>query len=252
MKDTQSVSIHLDPTQTKLLLVDANQAYHTKVEDLLLTALALTMKKWTQQPSFVIHMEGHGRETIKEGIDLSRTVGWFTTLFPVILSVPEQPLSYVVKSIKETLRAIPKKGIGYGILRYLTNPSLRRELEVKSDICFNYLGQFDQQTKLETIQFSPMPTGEQIGPNNSSNYLLNINSIVINGKFQMVFTYPKSVLTEETIKQIAKQYKENLLRLIDHCLEKEHEEWTPSDFAAKDLTFEELDAVLQALKENGD
>ena len=193
-----------------------------------------------------------GANHFEKDLDVTRTIGWFTTLFPVILSVPDKPLPFIVKSIKETLRAVPNKGIGYGILTYLGGQTENQKLRIKPDICFNYLGQFDQPHDADQIQYSPMPSGAQISPRNETPYLLNINSVIINGKFQMMFTYPEHVIDEETMNQVTTRYRENLKMLVDHCVGKDQQEWTPSDFAAKDLTFEELETVLEALKENDD
>ncbi len=138
--------MRLDAEQTRQLLQQAPKAYRTQVNDLLLTALARTICRWTGQGSTLIQLEGHGREDLFDGVDLTRTVGWFTSLFPVSLS-PAPALSASVKAIKEQLRAVPDKGLGYGVLRYLGEPEVRAELAAlpAPRITFNYLGQFDRQ-----------------------------------------------------------------------------------------------------------
>jgi non-ribosomal peptide synthetase component F len=99
-------------------------AYRTQVNDVLLAALGRVLARWTGRGRVLVDLEGHGREEILDGIDLSRTVGWFTTLFPVALDVPEDPdWGTTLKSVKEQLRAVPRRGIGYGALRHLTAAS---------------------------------------------------------------------------------------------------------------------------------
>ena len=110
--------IRLDAEHTRQLLQDAPAAYRTQVNDLLLTALARVISRWSGQAAALIQLEGHGREDLFDDVDLTRTVGWFTSLFPVRLQADGE-LSTAIKSVKEQLRAVPDKGLGYGLLRYL-------------------------------------------------------------------------------------------------------------------------------------
>ena len=120
------LELKLDTEQTRKLLQQAPAAYRTQVNDLLLTALARTVCRWSGQGSTLIQLEGHGREDLFDDVDLTRSVGWFTSLFPVNLT-PAADLGASIKSIKEQLRNVPDKGLGYGALRYLgTRASTRR------------------------------------------------------------------------------------------------------------------------------
>ena len=147
------VSLSLSGEETQALLRDVPQVYHTQINDVLLTALAQTLQQWTAAESWRIGLEGHGREPIHEELDLSRTVGWFTTLYPVVLNLPlgaQADPGQALKAIKEQLRAIPQQGLGYGLLRYLcTQPQVAQQRASwpqgpAAEISFNYLGQFDQ------------------------------------------------------------------------------------------------------------
>src|SRR6185295_15826710 len=112
--------------------------YHTRIDDVLLTALARAFQRWTGEDALLVELEKHGREDLFEDVDLSRTVGWFTNAFPVLLRV-EAP--------KEQLRRIPRGGIGYGLLRYLCrDEEVARQMRVLpgAAVSFNYLGQLDQ------------------------------------------------------------------------------------------------------------
>ena len=122
-----SVSTHLDATYTRRLLHDAPSAYRTQINDLLLTALARVITRWSGEASTLIRLEGHGREDLFDDIDLTRTVGWFTSLYPVQL-VPADSLAASLKRIKEQLRAVPDKGLGFGALRYLGNAATQQAL----------------------------------------------------------------------------------------------------------------------------
>ncbi|KAF6563602.1 MULTISPECIES: condensation domain-containing protein, partial [unclassified Paenibacillus] len=107
--------------ETEQLLKQAHRAYNTEMNDLLLTALGLTIHRWAGLERVLVSLEGHGRESILPELDITRTVGWFTTQFPVVLDMSVgQDLSQRIKQVKEGLRRIPQKGIGYGMLRYLS------------------------------------------------------------------------------------------------------------------------------------
>src|SRR5205807_10066427 len=117
----QSVTVQLDPARTRALLQDVPGVYRTQVNDVLLAALGRTLARWTGRDRVLVDLEGHGREELFKGVDLSRTVGWFPTMFPVPLHVPTHTdPGTLLKSVKERLRAIPGRGLGYGALRYLT------------------------------------------------------------------------------------------------------------------------------------
>lgn len=108
----RTVSVRLDAERTRQLLQQAPSAYRTQVNDLLLTALARVLCHWTGQPSALVQLEGHGRETLFDEIDLSRTVGWFTSAYPLRLTPRAEGQGASIKAIKEQLRTVPHKGLG--------------------------------------------------------------------------------------------------------------------------------------------
>ncbi|MGV2922148.1 amino acid adenylation domain-containing protein, partial [Streptomyces alfalfae] len=147
-----TVSVELDEEDTTALLRSAPTAYRTRVNDVLLTALALALARWTGHDRVRLDLEGHGREDLLDGVDLSRTVGWFTTVHPVALHVPDpgglgpdRDWRSLVKSVRRQMRAVPGNGIGYGALRTFGPPEVRERLgaQAHSQVVFNYLGQWD-------------------------------------------------------------------------------------------------------------
>ncbi|TMC21727.1 MAG: amino acid adenylation domain-containing protein [Chloroflexi bacterium] len=154
----RTVNITLTKEETRLLLQEAPLPYRSHIQELLLVALVQTLTRWMGTQSIRLDMEGHGREELlDEMLDVSRTVGWFTSLYPVVFILqqnggmePSDRLSQQrrwIKTIKEQLRSVPHKGVGYGLLRYLSDdPELREQLAsaLPSEVSFNYLGQFDQ------------------------------------------------------------------------------------------------------------
>ncbi len=161
-----NLSSRLDKAHTQRLLQDAPAAYRTQINDLLLTALARVITRWTGEASALVQLEGHGREDLFDSIDLTRTVGWFTSMFPVKLT-PQASLADSIKFIKEQLRAVPNKGIGFGALRYLGDAQVTQALAALAvpRITFNYLGQFDGSFDEQDSLFKP--SGEAKGDDQS-------------------------------------------------------------------------------------
>ena len=150
LADLGSAAVSLGRPVTAALLAEAPAAYRTQVNDLLLAALALVFSRWTAAASgetrLHLDLEGHGREEVEPGLDLSRTTGWFTTIFPVVLAARAgDPPGDVIRATKEALRAVPRHGIGYGLLRYLGGGEDAAPLAAApaAEIAFNYLGQLD-------------------------------------------------------------------------------------------------------------
>jgi surfactin family lipopeptide synthetase A len=247
VKDSDVVQRSLSSEATNKLLTDVHRAYHTKIDDLLLTALVMTIQSWTGQEKVAIHLESHGREEVI-GVDVNRTVGWFTALYPVVFDRAIPTIADGIKTTKETLRSIPHHGIGYGILKYLTNVDLPK---LQPEICFNYLGQF-AESSTDVWENSSMPSGRSIGVGNHMMYALEMNSIVIDGQLHMHFTYNQQQYRRQTIETFAERYESYLLQLMEHCSKKEHVEWTPSDFAAAGLSQDDLTSVLDELEKSGE
>jgi len=140
-KDMRDYQVRLGDKQTRQLLQEAPKVYHTEINDLLLGALSAALCGWTGKGHVVIGLEGHGREAITGEIDSSRTAGWFTSLYPVLLK-GGSGAGTLIREVKEALRRVPDKGLGYGVLKYIERaPALQGR--DPWDIIFNYLGQLD-------------------------------------------------------------------------------------------------------------
>ncbi|QHF44578.1 non-ribosomal peptide synthetase [Pseudomonas sp. S35] len=241
----QFVSTQLDPQLTRQLLQEAPAAYRTQVNDLLMTALARVICRWTKAPSALIQLEGHGREDLFDALDLTRTVGWFTSVFPVKLT-PGVQLSDSIKAIKEQLRNLPDKGIGYGALRFLGDPQTQQTLRAlpTARITFNYLGQFDQSFD-EHALFSPAPedSGDNQDPSAPLDNWLSINGQVYGGQLQLNWTFSRDMFDASCIQQLADDYRDELHALINHCLSPQAGAVTPSDFPLANISQGQLDAL---------
>jgi non-ribosomal peptide synthase protein (TIGR01720 family) len=242
------ITVKLNKKLTQQLLKEAGKAYKTEINDLLLTSLAISIEKWTRNSNIIINLEGHGREDIFIDTDISRTVGWFTSQFPVSLTLEnENNIAGTIKSIKEQLRGIPNKGIGYGILRYLHPDASVREqmrLQKNNEISFNYLGQFDNlQENSGLISMSNQPYGLSVSNANHRTNIIDINSLISDGELVISFSYSKNLHKKETIENLANSYIIELQNIIEHCSQPESKGYTPSDFPLCNISQNELDEV---------
>ncbi|WP_267273291.1 non-ribosomal peptide synthase/polyketide synthase [Pseudomonas putida] len=247
-RHARSLHTRLDSELTRQLLQQAPAAYRTQVNDLLLTALARVVGRWSAQHTVLIQLEGHGREDLFDDIDLTRTVGWFTTLFPLALT-PAQDLAGSIKAVKEQLRAVPSKGIGYGMLRHLGDAAVQAGLAALPvpRITFNYLGQFDGSFDAEQgALFVPVgePRGEEQSPAAPLGNWLTLNGQVYGGELAIGWTYSHEMFDEATVQALADDYAAELKALIAHCCDSRHAGVTPSDFPLARLDQAHLDQLL--------
>ena len=251
--DARTVSVSLDADDTRAVLQEIPVAYRTHINEVLLTALVRAFAPWTGSKSLLIDLEGHGREEIFEGVDLSRTVGWFTTIFPVVLNCSEvESIIEDLRSMKEQLRLIPNRGIGYGVLRYgSTDTDVVKQLEKlpQAEVRFNYLGQVDR-VLAESSMFSVAP--QSSGPNQNAGaqraYLLNIIATVSGGELRLDWTYSASIHHKETVECLAESFVEELRDLIARSRTGDKIDYSPSDFPRAKLSQDELNKVLAKLR----
>jgi len=250
MKFTETVVLHLNEEETGRLIGKVNRAYNTEINDILLTALGLAVRQWAGREYVLVNLEGHGREGFDD-IDVTRTVGWFTAQYPVILDMTHgQDLSLGIKVVKETLRHIPGRGITYGILKHLTPGDRKEGFEFirEPEISFNYLGQFGQEEKENPLQISHLDRGEEVSPELERQTALDINGILVEGKLSLSVTFNKYEYEKGTIERLMDGYKENLLRIIEHCTGKTEKELTPNDLTYKDISLEDLANVTDYIR----
>jgi amino acid adenylation domain-containing protein/non-ribosomal peptide synthase protein (TIGR01720 family) len=253
IRHVRSARTELTAEATRRLLQEAPAAYRTQVNDLLLTALARVIGRWTGQQHTLIQLEGHGREELFEDIDLTRTVGWFTSLFPVRLS-PAEEMGVSIKRVKEQLRTIPNKGIGFGVLRYLGRIEDREALAALPSprITFNYLGQFDGSFSADPSALF-RPSADAAGSERDSDApldnWLSLNGQVYAGRLGIDWSFSEARFSEASIRRLADAYRDELLALIEHCCGESVEGTTPSDFPLAGLDQEQLDRLPLAAGE---
>jgi amino acid adenylation domain-containing protein/non-ribosomal peptide synthase protein (TIGR01720 family) len=254
---SRTVTVSLSPEETRAILQEVPETYHTQINDVLLTALALAYSRWTGARTVLIDLEGHGREEILEGTGLWRTVGWFTTHFPVLLDLGNtiNP-GAALKVIKEQLRAVPNRGIGYGLLRYLSQDKEvveRLAALPQPEVSFNYFGQFDQVLP-ESSPFGPASEscGPLHSPRGSRSYLLYLNGSVAGGQLRLTCLYSENLYRQTTIEGLTQGIAEALRSIIAHCQSAEAGGYTPSDFSLAKLDEEKLSQISSLLEELDD
>ncbi|MGA6168322.1 non-ribosomal peptide synthase/polyketide synthase [Amycolatopsis magusensis] len=232
----REVTVRLTAEETRALLREVPGVYRTQVNDVLLAALGRVLGEWTGGVP-VVDVEGHGREDLFEGVDLSRTVGWFTSIFPVALDVPED-WGVALKSVKEQLRAVPRRGIGYGALRYLAGTAPA----IDPQVSFNYLGQFDLSGALyagsrDGLTLDADPAGRRP-------HLLDVVGQVDAGALRFTWHYAEGVHDEATVSRLADDLLGALRGIIEHCATPGAGGRTPSDFPLAGLGQAELDELV--------
>jgi len=237
----QDVVIYFNQEETQALLRDTSIAYNTRINDLLLSALAMTLSDVTGELRSLIEIEGHGRSTMFEDIDLSRTVGWFTAKYPVLFNLPSayaNDVGTVLKRVKEQLRGVPGDGMGYDLLGELGGISLAH-----ADVVFNYMGQFDQGHDAGAFSMVQEPMGDAMSMQGPRPHLLEINAFVTQGQLSVRFSYSRDCHQAETIEGIAQQYQSRLQQLIGHCAQGKLGV-TPSDFPLAAVDQPTLDQIF--------
>jgi len=250
--ESRAATVSLDAATTRAFLKDAHRAYQTRPEELLLAALVQAIGGWTGERALRADVEGHGREPVfagAEGIDLSRTVGWFTTVHPVWLDLRSaQGPAATVKAAKEALRRAPNRGLGYGVLRHLggaiSGPS--------PEIAFNYLGQLDLLLGASALfEVDPEPPGLPRSPRAARPYRFEVNAWVRDGRLTVSWGYGERRHRIETVERLAESFLAALRELIEHCLAPDAGGFTPSDFPAAVLDQKSLDRLLGSIQGRG-
>ena len=249
----RTISVSLNPDETRELLQSLPVAYRTQINEVLLAALVRTLTPWTGADSLLVDLEGHGREEIFSGVNLSRTVGWFTTIFPVVLDCKNsQTHVETLRSVKDQLRNIPNRGLGYGLLKYVASDAAagsKLRAMPQAEVRFNYLGQIDRVfVDSPMFAMAPHQTGPAQSPKAERAYLLNIIAMVTGGELRLQWTYSENIYRQETIDHLAQHHLQELRLLIEQSRAGGETVYSPSDFPSSNLTKEDLDKVLARIR----
>ncbi|MDZ7969674.1 MAG: SDR family NAD(P)-dependent oxidoreductase [Nostoc sp. DedSLP03] len=248
----ESVSVALSETETQALLQEVLAVYRTNTQEVLLTALVQAFTEWTGIKCLLFNTEEDARDasTTIDNVDISRTVGWLTTLYPVLLDLEgaENP-GEALKAVKEQFRCISSRTIDHGALRYLSEDTTLTEKMrslPQAEVFFLYLGQFgksfDRSSLLRPTEES---TGSVYSQKGTSPHLLGVTAWVNEeGQLRLEFSYSTNVHRRKTIEKLSHSFVEALKSLITHSRSLEAVEYTPSDFSAANINQENLSNLL--------
>jgi amino acid adenylation domain-containing protein/non-ribosomal peptide synthase protein (TIGR01720 family) len=247
--------------RTEPLLTTVAKAYHVRVDDILLTALAVAVRTWRDRSDLLVDLEGHGREDIAEGVDVSRTVGWFTTMYPVRLTPGQVDFDEfaaggpivdgVLRLLKEQLRSVPRNGLGFGLLRYL-DPVAGPQLSAVDgpQILVNYLGRFGSPAGAEP-DWTPLagapPLGAPAHPGTPLSHALELDVLVRDDaggpQLTATWTWPAALFSDEEVRRLAETWSRALEGIARRAEKPEAGGYTPSDLPLVSLSQEDIDSL---------
>lgn len=252
---TQILTTHFNASETTTLL---QLTKNEKVEfiELLICALVDAMGNWTNHPNLQLDIESHGREALFDKVDVSRTLGWFTTVFPVLFETHEDSdLGQKLSSVQRCLKAIPNNGIGYGVLRELT-PNSPLKQQANSQVCFNYLGNTDNHNQQHKQQLDII--NQNIGQVRSCSglraYLIEVNAQIESGQLRVDWSYSNKFHLTQTIEALADRFKQCVTALLNLDFNQLSLNITEpaNTFELADLDAGELDAIANMLSDSDD
>ncbi len=240
-------TVQLDKDTTYDLLHNSNKAYNTEINDLLLTALGRAYSRISKKGEVSIQLEGHGREPIDEPLEIDRTIGWFTSIFPVVLTDLGKDIRMDIRHTKETLHAIPNKGVGYGQL-------FGMDCHKAPMIGFNYHGEFDEGGNSGTLFFSiedNIAHGSGVSKKNTFITNISINSFVSGGQLQYTAVYNTGLFSAEVMEHFNEFFLDELRNIVAHTAKVEEPEVTASDLGETEWTDEEFQKVYNSYLKQG-
>jgi amino acid adenylation domain-containing protein/non-ribosomal peptide synthase protein (TIGR01720 family) len=250
VRDERTVSVELGEEETRALQREVGEAYRAQLEEVLLCAVLEACRRWSGERVQVVEMEGHGREEISQEADVTRTVGWFTTQYPVVVELSESgEVNESLKRVKEAMREIPMRGIGYGLLRYLgENAAVREELKRGEvwQMSFNYLGQLDQVLSADGLyQTTTQSRGATRHPHDPRFRLLEVDGYISGGKLRMNWVSSRWRHKTETLRRLGQEFVAVLRELIESSRSSDVASLTPSDFPLAKISQQQLDRIAK-------
>ncbi|GAB3638878.1 hypothetical protein GCM10027422_44690 [Hymenobacter arcticus] len=215
--DSATVSFKVTASETAVLQTPAAQALRLDFNALLLAALGLACQRHFGMSNVPVHLEGHGREELDGAPDLSRVIGWFTSVFPVVLPAHETPgaLAYV-QQVQQVLRAVPHKGLGYGILKYVAQDPALTQVSQPA-ICFNYLGQFDSHIatgQTPTIRLALGEKGAEVHPQMPRFHEIEFSGLLSEEELHLSIQYSQARYAPAEIQALAAHFSAAMTAIV--------------------------------------
>ncbi len=213
-----TVKRHFSREHTYILFHDVLNRYRCQVNNILLTVVGMALSKWSGNADLFIDVDGHGREEIIDDLNLTRTIGWFTSIYPLKLEIDPTSFEKSLSSINRNVPLIPNHGVNYGVLRYLSDDFIiKKQLFTQrtAEICFNYLGQFEQGTKSNTLlSYAEESPGFLMAEDANREYLLDITVYALRGCMTIEISYSHNIHKKETIEKLISSIEHYLQQLI--------------------------------------
>jgi len=239
----------LDAETTARLLEALPRVYGARLDDLVLTALTEAAAELTGERRLWVDFEGHGREELDGAPDITRTVGWFTNVYPVLFDLEGRDgPGAALKTVKETLRAVPRGGFAYSLVRHLGPEAVRRELEAlpPAPVIYNYLGRLDREVGGDRLfRGARESAGATRFAGQVPSHALEVNGAVQGGALRVVWRYHRRALAEAAAGRWQAAFERSLESLAEHCLSPGVWGRTPSDFPLAGLGQAELDRLIE-------
>ncbi|WP_299657848.1 non-ribosomal peptide synthetase [uncultured Tateyamaria sp.] len=253
--DASEIRVELSDDLSRAVLTEVPQVFQTRINDALLTAFSRAMVRWGEVPVAYFDLEGHGRELVDPGMDLSRTVGWFTSIFPVALDVDaDEPVADTLIRVQDQLDAIPDRGAGFGVLRYLSdNADIRGKLDdlPMRDISFNYLGQFGGQED-GTIRAAPEDMGAMRAPQAERRHLIEVDGAVSFGRLGFTWVYSDKQYDAASIQDFADMMLEELEALVEATRAHQHATFSVDSFPAARMHEDDFARLMATFGDDTD
>jgi len=243
-KGISTIQLQLPEDTSQNMILNANKAFNTDVNDLLMVALARTVQSLYQMNTVAVDVELHGRQGIDLATpDLNATVGWFTCLYPICLELNEQSdLSYQIKDLKEQIRSVPQKGLGYGVLKYISEQIIG---DAVPSIALNYLGDLDGGFENEYFKLLPEHEYDNVSKERSLDHVIELEIYQQFKQLQIKAHFRGQGTAKEWMIQFADAFKQELTNVIDYCTNQEITELTPGDLTYKGLSISDLDNLFE-------
>src|SRR5690625_3442380 len=242
----------LSKEETGRLLRAVPKSFGCHINDILLTSLLISFNEWSGRNYLCLDLEGHGRESVDTNIDISKTIGWFTSIFPVLLQTKKngEDISETINNVHNTLSKIPHRGLSYGMFRYQekdTKLKLNLLNLPKRHVKFNYLGQFDQVFNNSLFKLDKFLINKEIGDNEKRSHLIDITALVTNDRFNIQWKFSSDIHSGENIKKVMQKYKDVLKEIIN--LSMDYTRYNA--YSANSITAKEIEKVISLIsKEN--
>ncbi len=254
-KTASIISRQFPSEKTEKIIKDVTKNLNTEVKEILISSLIRAYSRISGKRVIPLTMEGHGREDIFDDVDISRTIGWFTSLFPIVFDLGESiSPSESLKNIKQTLRSIPQNGLSYSILKYLNNNINNGDLPHLSEICFNYLGVFSNRKQLNNHIFVASENkGSERNDLNQRPFQIDISCSIVDGELKINWIYNSNKFSDNYMNELSNNFMDELEKIIDSSLT-DSQIYIASDFVEgdEDLAENDLDSILSELGEGAD